>query len=144
MSNNTDETTMTKGFTDRPLTSGDQEWWDLWHEHKKQLRDAGFTIDKAGDTWVLSYDPLKGEQRDDPELEAKRDAAWREHELARARLDEAKAAERRAFMKARKLYTVDEWLEPLVREALSVLGEPKPPFRPRPELRLIIGGGDAA
>ena len=126
---------MIKGFKNRVLTRADSAWWQFWHEHKDDLRRAGFSIDKVDDQWLLSYEPNDSAPlRDDPVLEAKREAAWHEHAQAIAAAAAACAAERKAHMRARKLYTPDEWHAPLVKEALMALAEfADPPATAQPE-----------
>jgi hypothetical protein len=122
-----------KGFK-REVTSADAAWWDLWHARKDDLRKAGFGIAKDDERWFLTYKPRRGlVLRDDPALEAKRVRAWDEHYAARLRTEEAIAAERAAFMRARRLYKPDEWLATLANDALAVLGEAAPAAEPNPE-----------
>ena len=135
-----------KAFTDRPLTNADEAWWQLWRDRKADLKKAGFSIDKRcnrkcgedgegkcecerdGAPWLLTYEPIKSAPlRDDPELERKREAAWRDHAQAYAAAQAAIRAERAARIRARKMYTLAEWVAPLVNEALAVLGDPEPP-----------------
>lgn len=110
-------------FNDRELTKAHAAWWDLWHDHKDDLKASGFKLDKDEDgrRWLLSFAPLDGVHRDDPALLAQRQAAQRIYDEAVAAHALTRTAMIRAFRGLRKLYTKAEWLEPLIDEALAAL-----------------------
>lgn len=110
-------------FKDRELTKGHAPWWALWHDHKDDLKAAGFKLDKDDDDrrWLLSFAPVDGVQRDDPALLALRQAAQRSYDEAEAAHALTRTAMIRAFRELRKLFTKAEWLEPLIDEAMRAL-----------------------
>jgi hypothetical protein len=110
-------------FNDRELTKAHAAWWELWHDHKDDLKAAGFKLDKDEDgrRWLLSFAPVDGVHRDDPALLALRQAAQRSYDEAEAAHALTRTAMIRAFRELRKLYTKAEWLEPLIDEAMRAL-----------------------